>query len=73
MASPNIIIIQFFNIEKASSNQLQGYLNIPIGLINSSWSGADAEVYLPSEIIINDPFCKKSKNKLCTADIGLII
>lgn len=59
MTSPNIIIIQFFNIEKASSNQLQGYLNIPIGLINSSWGGADTEVYLPSEIITNDPFLQK--------------
>ncbi len=34
---------------------LQEELNIPIGIIHSSWGGTTAEVWTPKEIINNDP------------------
>ncbi|HEX5026714.1 MAG TPA: sialate O-acetylesterase [Agriterribacter sp.] len=34
--------------------QLQKQLNVPIGLINTSWGGTPAEVWTPAEIVEND-------------------
>lgn len=35
--------------------KLQQTLNIPVGLINSSWGGTSAEVWMPGQIVENDP------------------
>ena len=38
-------------------------LNIPIGLINSSWGGTPVETWMPEDVIENDEYLKKAAAK----------
>ncbi len=40
--------------------RLQEVLDVPIGLINSSWGGTPAEAWIPKEVIQGDDFLKKA-------------
>jgi sialate O-acetylesterase len=42
-------------------------LNVPIGLINSSWGGTPAEAWTPEEVITAEPELKAAANKLTPA------
>lgn len=44
--------------------QLQQHLNVPIGLINTSWGGTAAEVWVPEEKIEKDPVLKTASEKI---------
>ena len=44
--------------------KLQQSLNIPIGLINSSWGGTSAEVWTPKQLVENDPELKAASLKM---------
>ena len=48
--------------------KLNKELNIPVGLINSSWGGTAAEVWTPANLINEDPSLKKSAGKLQPAN-----
>lgn len=37
------------------ANKLQKELNVPVGIINSSWGGTCAEVWTPEELVNGDP------------------
>jgi len=38
-------------------------LNIPVGLINTSWGGTPAEVWTPAQLVNNDPSLKEAASK----------
>lgn len=38
-------------------------LNVPVGLINTSWGGTPAEVWTPAGLVNNDPSLKESADK----------
>lgn len=44
--------------------KLSEELDVPIGLINSSWGGSPAEIWIPEENIINDEFLKAGADKI---------
>lgn len=44
--------------------KLQADLNVPIGLINTSWGGTPAEVWTPKELVENDAELKAAAGKL---------
>ena len=44
--------------------QLQQKLNVPIGLINTSWGGTAAEVWTPEELVEKDPELKSAAAKI---------
>jgi sialate O-acetylesterase len=44
--------------------------NIPIGLINSSWGGTPAEIWMPEETIKNDKILLEAANKLTPIEWG---
>jgi sialate O-acetylesterase len=44
--------------------KLNQNLNIPIGLINSSWGGTPAEVWIPKEVVESNPQLLESASKL---------
>lgn len=44
--------------------KLQQQLNVPVGLINTSWGGTPAEVWTPEATITNDPVLKPASDKL---------
>jgi len=44
--------------------------DVPIGLINSSWGGTPAEIWIPEPIIKKDPVLVASANKLNTTEYG---
>ena len=44
--------------------KLQHDLNVPIGLINASWSGTPAEVWAAAEIVNEDPELKAAAHRL---------
>jgi sialate O-acetylesterase len=44
--------------------KLQQQLNMPIGLINSSWGGTPAEVWTPETLVTNDEILKTAAGKL---------
>jgi len=44
--------------------KIQQDLNLPVGLINSSWGGSPAEVWTPKDVIENDPVLKEAASKL---------
>ncbi len=46
--------------------ELYNNLNIPIGLINTSWGGTPAEVWTPENVILDDSEFKASKEKVST-------
>lgn len=48
-------------------NKLAGELNIPIGLINSSWGGTHAEVWTPVDVIAASPELRTSAEKVTTS------
>ena len=39
-------------------------LDVPVGLIESSWGGTPAEVWTPAELVSNDPSLKANNDKL---------
>lgn len=43
---------------------LQENLNIPLGLINTSWGGTPAEAWTPKEVVENDPVLKNAATLL---------
>jgi len=47
--------------------KLQQDLNVPVGLINSSWGGTPAEVWTPKEVVENDTALKKAAGALTPA------
>jgi sialate O-acetylesterase len=44
--------------------KLNADLNVPIGLINSSWGGTPAEVWTPSEIVGRDSMLNAASSKI---------
>lgn len=38
--------------------------NIPIGLISSNWGGTPAEIWMPEEVVQNDPILLENAKKL---------
>lgn len=44
--------------------KLQSELGVPIGLINSSWGGTPAEVWIPKEVVEQDAELKAAASKL---------
>jgi sialate O-acetylesterase len=44
--------------------RLNDLLNVPIGLINSSWGGTPAEVWVNSEVIASEPLLAEAAGKL---------
>jgi len=46
---------------------LQQQLNVPIGLINTSWGGTPAEVWTPEDAVTTDPVLKAAAAKLTPA------
>lgn len=44
--------------------QLQQKLKVPIGLINASWGGTPAEVWVPEDVIEEDPELKSAAAKI---------
>ena len=44
--------------------EINGKLNLPVGLINASWGGTPAEVWTPDSIISGDPALKAASAKL---------
>lgn len=44
--------------------KLQSDLNVPIGLINTSWGGTPAEVWTPEEVVNSSPELKAASEKL---------
>lgn len=49
-------------------NKLQGELRVPVGLINSSWGGTPAEVWVPSEMVTVNTALKEAAGKLKPAN-----
>ncbi len=50
--------------------RLQEELDVPVGLINSTWGGTPAEAWTPSEVIENDPVLKKANDRLPNEQYG---
>jgi sialate O-acetylesterase len=50
--------------------KLQGDLNVPVGMINSSWGGTAAEIWTPKEVIENDPVLLAEAKKIKTDWLG---
>lgn len=48
--------------------KLQKELNVPIGLINTSWGGTPAEVWTPKEVVESDAILKEAAAKLPQTD-----
>ncbi|HZI25651.1 MAG TPA: sialate O-acetylesterase, partial [Chryseolinea sp.] len=44
--------------------ELNKNLNVPIGLVNSSWGGTPAEVWMPKEVIENNAELRQAASKL---------
>lgn len=48
--------------------QLQQSLNVPVGLLDASWGGTPAEVWVPEELIDKNPVLKEAAQRLGTFD-----
>lgn len=46
------------------AKKLQHELNVPVGLIQASWSGSPAETWTPAEKVFSNPMLKASYDKL---------
>lgn len=44
--------------------------NVPIGLISSNWGGTPAEIWMPEEVINNDPLLLENAKKLNEQEYG---
>lgn len=44
--------------------------NVPIGLISSNWGGTPAEIWMPEEVIQNDPILLENAKKLNEQEYG---
>ena len=44
--------------------------NVPIGLISSNWGGTPAEIWMPEEVIQNDPLLLENAKKLNEQEYG---
>jgi sialate O-acetylesterase len=42
------------------ARELQGKLNVPIGIVNSSWGGTPAEAWMPEEAFDKDFFLQEA-------------
>ncbi|MEI9946474.1 MAG: sialate O-acetylesterase [Chitinophagaceae bacterium] len=49
--------------------KINAELNVPVGLINSSWSGSAAEPWTPTEAIAENPVLKELKNPANTSQM----
>lgn len=57
--------MQYFSaIGYAYGKFLQESLDVPIGLVHASWGGTPIEVWIPQEVISNDPFLSRGASKL---------
>lgn len=60
---PNFSSVAYFFGKKINTE-----LNVPIGLINASWSGSNAESWTPNELVSNNPVlataAKKQENNM---------
>lgn len=52
------------------AQKLHKELEVPIGLINSSWGGTPAEVWMPKEVIINSPGLSNAASLLPDVEWG---
>lgn len=43
--------------------KLNGELNVPVGLINASWSGSNAESWTPAELVENNPLLAEAATR----------
>ena len=50
--------------------KLQEELDVPVGLINSTWGGTPAEVWMPSEVVTNDKDLSKAAKMLPDVEWG---
>jgi len=57
-------MIDFSALAYFFARNLQADLNVPIGLINSSWGGTPAETWIPEEVIVNDTLLSKASELL---------
>lgn len=57
-------MIDFGAIAYFFGRDLNGALNVPVGLINSSWGGTPAEVWTTAETILNDEGFTKAATKM---------
>ena len=62
------IIKSFSSVGYFFGKRLLQQLNVPIGIINSSWGGTPAEVWTPQELVMNDDVLKTAAEKLKPAD-----
>lgn len=44
--------------------------NVPIGLISSNWGGTPAEIWMPEEVVQNDPVLLENAKKLSEQEYG---
>ncbi|MCV9928281.1 sialate O-acetylesterase [Flavobacterium sp. LS1R49] len=44
--------------------------NVPIGLISSNWGGTPAEIWMPEEVVANDPLLAENAKKLNEQEYG---
>jgi len=66
-ACDSITIKGFSAVGYFFGKKLQQQLNVPIGLINSSWGGTPAEVWAPEEAVTTEPVLKAAAAKLTPA------
>lgn len=62
----SISIKQFSAIGYFFGKKINQQLNIPVGLINSSWGGTPAETWLSDNAVNGDPILKEATAKLMT-------
>ncbi len=57
-------MLHFSAIGYFFGKQINATTGYPVGLINSNWGGTPAEVWTPSEIVLNDPDLRLAAEKL---------
>lgn len=56
-------IPSFSSVAYFFGKKLNTELNVPIGLINASWSGSNAESWTPNELVVNNPTLAEAAKK----------
>jgi sialate O-acetylesterase len=59
-------IKQFSAVGYFFGKKINQQLNVPVGLINSSWGGTPAETWVPQSKVTSDPILNEAANKLQT-------